>query len=344
MDLVKKSAVFLYSYLKRRKQNVKIDDILSTFQSLISGVTQGSILGPILFNIFLNDLLTTLENSEIYNFADDNTISSISKEKETLLTTLEKESEKAVDWFRRNNMIVNPEKFQSMILERSGNSDVHTIETDGNKIETTNSVDLLGIHIDNELTFDDHIFTLCNKASMELNAIGRLKRYLGKKEVEVIVNSFIYSNFNYCPLVWHFSSCKALGKIENIHKRCLRMIHNDYDSDYETLLKISGTPTMYIKRIKQLAIEIFKTVDNLNPDFMKNIFTRKQNARVRPHDLLVRSHKTVTYGDKSLKMLGPRIWNALPTEIKRETSLSKFKEYVKLWSGHSCKCNLCKSV
>ena len=203
--LSEKRAVFLYSYLKRRKQNVKIDDILSTFQSLISGVPQGSILDPILFNIFLNDLLTTLENSEIYNFADDNTISSISKEKEALLTTLEKESEKVVDWFRRNNMIVNPEKFQSMILERSGNSDVHTIEIDGNKVETTNSVDLLGIHIDNKLTFDDHIFTFCNKASMQLNAIGRLKRYLGEKELEVIVNSFIYSNFNDCPLVWHFS-------------------------------------------------------------------------------------------------------------------------------------------
>ena len=82
-----KSTVFLYSYLKRRKQNIKIDDILRTFQSLISAVSQGSILGPILFNIFLNDLLTTLENSEIYNFADDNTISSISKEKQALLTT-----------------------------------------------------------------------------------------------------------------------------------------------------------------------------------------------------------------------------------------------------------------
>ena len=107
-------------YLKRRKQNVKIDHILSTFQSLISGVPQRSILGPILFNIFLNDLLTTLENSEIYNFADDNTISSISKEKEALLTTLEKDSQKAVDWFRLNDIIVNPAKFQSMISNFQG--------------------------------------------------------------------------------------------------------------------------------------------------------------------------------------------------------------------------------
>ena len=187
-------------------------------------------------------------------------------------------------------MIVNPEKFQS----RSGNSDTHKIEIDGNKTETTNSADLFGIHIDYKLTFDDHIFTLCSKASMQLNAIGRLKLYLGKKELQVTVNSFIYSNFNYCTLVWHFSSCKALRKIENIHKCCLRMINNDYDSDYETLLKNSGTSTMQIKRMKQLAIEIFKTVNNLNPDFMKNMFTSKQNAQIRPHDLLVRNHRIVT--------------------------------------------------
>ena len=72
------------------------------------------------------------------------------------------------------------------------------------------------------------------------------------------------------------------------------MIHNDYNSDYETLLKSSRTSTMQIKRMKQLAIEIFKTVNNLNPDFMKYMFTSKQNAQIRPHDLLVRNHRIVT--------------------------------------------------
>ena len=66
------------------------------------------------------------------------------------------------------------------------------IKIDGNKIETSNSADLLGIHIDSKLTFDDHIFTFRSKVFMQLKAIGRLKRYLGKKELEVILNSFIY--------------------------------------------------------------------------------------------------------------------------------------------------------
>ena len=103
---------------------------------------------------------------------------------------------------------------------------------------------------------------------------------------------------------------RHMGKksIKNIiHKGCLRMIHNDYDSGFETLSKISGTSTMQIKRIYQSATEIFKTVNNLNPHFMKNIFTSKQNARVRPHDLLGRSHNTATYGHKSFKILGPKI-------------------------------------
>ena len=120
---------------------------------------------------------------------------------------------------------------------------------------------LLGITIDNWLSFDDHISQLCNIASTQPNAIFRLKKYISQKELEVVLNSFLYSNFNYCLLVWHFSINKSIEKIENI-KRCLRLFSNDYKSDYKTLLDKSGKESMEIRRIKTLSIEILQAVNN----------------------------------------------------------------------------------
>ena len=94
---------------------------------------------------------------------------------------------------------------------------------------------------------NEHILILCSKAAMQLNALTRLQKYVGKAEKEAIINSFILSNTNYCPLVWHFSSCGSIRKIEKIRKRCLRIVLNDYESDYETLLGNSNKPTIAIR-------------------------------------------------------------------------------------------------
>ena len=98
-----------------------------------------------------------------------------------------------------------------------------------------------------------------------------------------------------------------MRKIENIHKSCLRLTLNAYKSDYKTLLDKSGKESMKIGRIKTLAIEIFKNVNELNPNLMKTIFTSMTNSRVRPFDLLVKNRNTEKYGSKSLTALEPKI-------------------------------------
>ena len=101
---------------------------------------------------------------------------------------------------------------------------------------------------------------------------------------------------------------------------------------------------MEIKRLRILAIEIFKTLNDINPSYMKNIFTKKTNAKIRPNDIIVRHHNTASYHDKSLITLGPKIWNKLPTNIKSLTSLAKFKEFIRTWFGPSCQCNICRMI
>ena len=337
-----KCLTFFYSYLKRRKQNVKIGNTYSIFQILLSGVPQGSILGPILFNIFINDLFLWIKNSELHNFADDNTVASAKTTIKDLIENLEAESNIAINWFKNNEMIVNPDKFQALIVNKNKNmKNEYVLKIGNSEITTEKSVTLLGIEIDNKLTFESHISHLCQKASNQLNAIARLKRYMGFKEKEVLINSFVYANFNYCPLVWHFCPAKSIRKIEKIQERALRILYDDFDSDSESLLKKSGKCTMEVKRLRILGIEIFKTLNDLNPQFMKDIFQKTNWLTHKPSNIKVHSHNTVRYGDKSLTILGPHIWNSLPDEIKAESDFLKFKKYINQWFGPKCRCNLC---
>ena len=145
---------FLNSYLKDRKQNVRINSIFSAFQNILSGVPQGSISGPILFNIFLNDLFLCIKRSDLHDLGGDNTVTATCNTLTRLLKTLEQECESAVSWFKQNEMIVNAETFRAIILNKKESEAKYELILDNNDIESTKSVKLLGITIDDRLRFN----------------------------------------------------------------------------------------------------------------------------------------------------------------------------------------------
>ena len=122
------------------------------------------------------------------------------------------------------------------------------------------SVNILGVTIDDKLNFNLHIDKICLKSANQLNALVRLKRFLENEERKALINSFVLSDSNYCPLVWMLTSAKSVHKIEAIPKRALRFLLNDYESSYKDLLKKSENPSMNLRTTRSLCIEIYKIV------------------------------------------------------------------------------------
>ena len=172
-----------------------------------------------MFNAFFNDFFVFKQHATVHNFAEDNSLSVFAKTFVKLKEILESQSECAIEWFTRNGMFVNRDKFKTFGIDKKRtNYPNEKIQISNEDIQIVPLVKLLGITIDNRLNFSEHISSICKSAANQLNALVRLKTFLGSNERKVLVNSFVLSNFNYCPLVWFVSSSTSLRKIENLHE------------------------------------------------------------------------------------------------------------------------------
>ena len=174
------------------------------------------------------------------------------------MRVLEEEAGVAIDLLKENHMIANPSKFHALLMKKDQTkTSGKKISIQGKTIESEDSVKLLGVQLDYQLNFDPHISELCRKAATQLNVLKSLRSYIGFEERKVLVQSFVYSNFNYCPLVWHFCSAESMNKIEKIQEaqeRALRLLYNDHVSSYNDLLLKSQRCTMHVSRLRSLSL------------------------------------------------------------------------------------------
>ena len=319
----------MFSYLKERRQRVKISNSRSSWKLLTKGVPQGSILGPFLFNVFMIFLFLLIQNCKLYNYAGDNSMIYSSPDINAILTNLKHECKNALKWFSDNSMKANPDKFQFMVLS-SDPLEQQKIEIENDiTLVSESRVNLLGVITDDRLQFNDHISAMCCRAGRQLNALARISKHHDSKSKHITYNSFVANNFNYCPLVWHFCGQVDNNKLEKLQERSLLIIHNDYEPFLETLLKWSKQESLLTKRLKIMILEVFKTVNKLNPSCLHDLFTMRTQKLEQP------KRRTTTYGLRTFSYLGSKLWNLLASEYNEvnEIDYERLKFLIKYWAG-----------
>ena len=223
------------SYLSNRQQRVKINSSFSDWKEIKIGVPQGSVLGPLLFNVFVNDIFWFSHRTKICNYADDTTIFTCHPDLDTIIKQLEEDSSVLVKWFSDNFLKLNDDKCHLMIF--GDKSTETTISIGNSRINESDYEKSLGVTFDKKLSFKKLVEDLSKKANEKLHALARLSNYIDPIKSEILMNSFIRSQFNYCPLVWMFHDRATNSKLNRIHERPLRLVCKDSESELEKLKK-----------------------------------------------------------------------------------------------------------
>ena len=333
---------YIYSYLSNRKQRTKVNHSFSSWYDIKSGIPQGSIIGPLLFNIYINDIFYFVTDSNLTNYADDNTQYSINSDVNIVIGNLEYDTSILIVWFDDNYCKMNTDKCHLLI---TNHVDDVSVDIEGETIKGEKSVKPLGINIDNKLDFTNHVSKLCKKVSHKLHALTRISHFMSTAKLRMVMKAFIESQFGYCPLVWMFHSRTLNNRINQLHERALRLVYKDSKSSFEDLLLKDKSFTIHHRNLQKLATEMFKVKNKLSPSLMENVFpeetTNPYNLRNAPTFKVTNPH-TVYNGTETISFRGPKTWALLPNSIKQSKSLAEFKAKIKCWKPEGCTCRLCK--
>ena len=319
------------SYLSNRKQFVQIDNVASGVLPVKCGVPQGSILGPLLFILYINDIMHVSNLAKLIMFADDTNIFFSGADLDELSNHVNIELDKFSRWFKVNKLSLNIKK-TSFILFRARSRQIKTnlvIKIDGLKIEEVTKTKFLGVILNNTLTWNDHIEMVKCKLSKNIGVIARIRYCVPKAVLLSLYHSLVAPYLQYCNLVWAVHRSASLSALFLCQKRAIRVVTNSQRLSHTApLLQFLGVLPLSAINDLQVGCFMYCAVHNLLPNYFKTLFVMNANVHThftRTSQRLHKKYHRLNVTKYSVRVYGAVLWNSLCIDHQNLPTLLSFK-------------------
>ena len=320
------------SYLTERKIVTKVNDAFSEERVLTHGVPQGSLLGPLLFCIFINDLPSIFTLCNVHLYADDTVIYFADKNVNIVESVLNKEMEVLDKWMSKNKLLINYNKTVSMLLGTQNmlsKCDALNIQIRKINIKKVETTKYLGLHIDSRLKWDIHVNNMCQKISKMVNFLGRLRYIINELSLNMIYKSIILPHFDYGDVVWQSAPSSYLSPLQKLQNRAGRIIMRINPHSHTSNQHIHETLTwdyLDCRYKKHLCTMVYKTLNNLFPIYMsENITKRTSNYVLRSNQNLHLPKPNSNNCKRTFFYRGISEYNQLPIAIRNAPTTRSFQ-------------------
>jgi exonuclease III len=338
---------WLKSFLSGRKQRVVIGQQQSEDFDLISGVPQGSCLGPLLFIMYTSQLFHLVKKHlpTAHGYADDTKlylsfrpISTVSQDH--AIQAMEDCISDIHNWTTHHRLMMNDDKTEFLIIgsrQQLAKINISNVHVGSSEILPVNSVRDLGAWLDETMSMDVHIGKICSKAFRGLYKIRQIRKFLSEESTKTLIHAFVTVHLDYCNSLLSGVPQRQMDRLQKVFNAAARVVYYipRYAHITPVLMRLHWLPISY--RIKfKIALLVFKALKDMAPTYIRELLELKPLSRYALRSdtqnlLKVPRTKCKTFGDRAFAVAGPRVWNQLPLDIRTSATVDTFKNRLKTY-------------